>query len=312
MTHAIRAAVTAPRIGATDGVATKAQLHAAGVSDRVIANRCRPGGPWRRLTSSVVLLGTGSPTRMQLLRAAVGQFGRDAVLTGFDALDAHGVELPPPRPVHVLVPGYRRMLPPEWFLLERTARPPDPVWIGGLPFAPPERAALDAARRESDPEKLRKLLALPVHQGLCTAEHLHAELDRGNQRGSAAVRLALRELGPMRDVFLYGPARRLVAALPMPAPSWDVTICDLRGTPIGAVDAWWDEAGMGWQFGSPRDGTGRLHHLALTAAGVVLVRSTTDQLRTDPDGVRKQLARAFRTAARRPRPAVESVRAVAA
>ncbi|WP_232376553.1 hypothetical protein [Amycolatopsis aidingensis] len=312
MTHAIRAAMTAPRTGATDGVVTKAQLHAAGISDRVIATRCRPGGQWRRLTSSVVLLGTGSPTRLQLLRAAIGQFGADAVLTGCDALDAHGVELPPPRLVHVLVPRYRRRSAPEWFLLERTARPPDPVWIDGLPFAPPERAVLDAARREGDPERLGKLLALPLRQGLCSAEQLHAELDRGSQRGTAAVRLALRELGPMREAARYAPARRLVAELPMPAPSWGVTVCDLRGRPIGTADAWWDEVGMAWQLGPPRDGTGRLHHLALTAAGVVLVRTTADQLHAEPGEVRKQLVRAFRNAARRPRPAVQSVRAVAA
>ncbi|WP_210770621.1 hypothetical protein [Qaidamihabitans albus] len=276
------------------------------MSDRAIATRCRPGGPWRRLLPGVVMLAPGEPTRRQLLRAATSHYGSEGVLTGIDALVAHGLDLPSPRTVHVLVPAYRRILPPDFVLLERTARPPEPTLIRGLPFAPAARAALDAARRENDPDRLRDLLTLPVYYGLCSLDQLRAELEAGNQRGSAAVRAELRRLATNSDTYVHGAARQLVLRSPLPPPRWGATVCDLRGRSIGAVDAWWDELGMGWQFGTPAEGeTGRLTHLALTAAGVVLLRTSPQRLRSDGENVIRELARAFRTAALRPRPPVQ-------
>ncbi|WP_245976448.1 hypothetical protein [Amycolatopsis palatopharyngis] len=295
------------------GVATIAQLRSSGISAKSIGSRCRPGGPWRRLSPGVVLLAGGEPTRHQLLNAAVAGLGRGAMITGIDALRAQGANLPPPRTVHVLIPACRRVLPPEFVLVERTARVPDPVDVEGLPCAPVTRAAIDAARRESDPDCLRDLLTVPVYEGLCTPRELHTELESGNQRGSAAVRAELRELSGGWDTFLLGVARRISAEAPLPAPQWDVTVRDRRGKPIGTVDAWWDEAGLGWQF-SPRydedAGQGRMTHLALTAAGVVLVRTPADRMYHDRQEVIRELVSAFRQAALCPRPKVETTRAV--
>ncbi|RBM10893.1 hypothetical protein DI005_34970 [Prauserella sp. PE36] len=305
MTTASCAARPAPT--ATDNIITVAELRAGGMSERAILTRCRPGGPWRRLMPGIVLLGPGEPTRQQILRAATMYLGKDGVVTGVDALAAHGLELPLPRTVHVLVPAYRRILPPNFILLERTARPPDPVLVNGLPFAPPARAALDAARKENDADQLRDLLSLPIYYGLSDIEELQSELDAGNQRGSAAVRAELRRISRNRDTFVHGLARQLVRRSPLPPPRWDVTVCDLRGRPIGAVDAWWDEVGMGWQFTQPRGTNPERHlgHLALTAAGVVLLRTPTERLRVDGDVIVKELASAFRAAATRTRPLVQ-------
>ncbi|MFD2397069.1 hypothetical protein ACFSVJ_10050 [Prauserella oleivorans] len=85
-----------------------------------------------------------------------------------------------------------------------------------------------------------------------------------------------------------------------------MTVCDRRGRPIGAVDAWWDDVGMGWQFTPPgRAGSGHLGHLALTAAGIVLVRTEPERLRSADETVLVELASAFRTAATRARPPVQ-------
>jgi hypothetical protein len=297
------------------GIATVAQLRASGMSAKSIGSRCRPGGPWRRLTSGIVLLGGDEPTRQQLLTAAVAGLGGNVVITGVDALRAQGAGLPPPRSVHALIPATRRILPPEFVVVERTARVPDPVHVDGLPCAAPARAAIDAARRERDPENLRSLLTVPVYEGLCTPHDLHTELESGNQRGSAAVRSELRHLSGSWDTFLAGVARRVSAETPLPAPQWNVTVRDRRGRPIGEVDAWWDEVGLGWQFGRHYDGNarqGRMTHLALTAAGVVLVRTPADRLYHDRDEMVRELVSAFRAAALRPRPKVETRRSVPA
>ncbi|MEU6645851.1 hypothetical protein ABZ863_25330 [Saccharomonospora sp. NPDC046836] len=296
---------TRPAPSATDNVIAVTELRAGGLSDTTIRARCRPGGPWRRLLPGVVLLSPGEPTRQQLLRAATAYLGKGGIITGADALAAHGLELPLPSHVHVLVPSYRRMLSPEHLLVERTARLPDAVVAHRLPFAPPERAALDTARRESDPERLRDLLSLPIYYGLCTAEQLRTELDAGSQRGSSAVRAELRRIERTRDTYVHGLARQLIRRAPLPPPRWDVVVCDARGRPIGAVDAWWDEVGMGWRFSASGADEGQLNHLSLIAAGVVLVRTATEHLRTEDELVIKELAGAFRTAATRRRPPVQ-------
>lgn len=291
---------------ATDNIITAAELKAGGMSDSAILRRCRPGGPWRRLLPGVILLSPGEPTRRQLLRAVARYLGPDTVITGIDALSAHGLELPRQPAVHVLVRAQRRVLAPEFVQLERTIRVPDPVRIDGLPYAPAPRAALDAARRQRDAALLRDLLSLPIYYGLCTYEELSAELAAGSQRGSAAVRAELRRIGRTRDTYVHGWARRLLRRAPLPPPRWDVTVCDRRGRPIGAVDAWWDDVGMGWQFTPPgRAGSGHLGHLALTAAGIVLVRTEPERLRSADETVLVELASAFRTAATRARPPVQ-------
>ncbi|MFD2397068.1 hypothetical protein ACFSVJ_10045 [Prauserella oleivorans] len=121
---------------ATDNIITAAELKAGGMSDSAILRRCRPGGPWRRLLPGVILLSPGEPTRRQLLRAVARYLGPDTVITGIDALSAHGLELPRQPAVHVLVRAQRRVLAPEFVQLERTIRVPDPVRIDGLPYAP--------------------------------------------------------------------------------------------------------------------------------------------------------------------------------
>src|SRR5436305_6047693 len=164
------------------------QLRRAGVSDRRTRRLCGPGGPWRRLHPGVVLLRNSAPTRQQLLHAVVARYGPQVVITGTDALRAHGVKCPADDEIRLLVPGHCRVTTCEGVSTARTARMPAPVMVDGLPFAPPPRAALDLARSESDPARIRHLLTLPLYWGLCDRAELLAELAAGPQRGSAAVR----------------------------------------------------------------------------------------------------------------------------
>lgn len=295
-----------------DGVTTSSHLRRAGLSQHVISSRCRPGGPWRRLLPGVILLSNREPTRDQQLRAAVYHAGAQAVISGTDALQAQGIPLSPSRRVHVLIPVGRRMGSHEFTWLDRTSRVPEPVVVDGIPFAPPARATIDLARHETDPDRLRRLLTLPVYYGLCTADQLRAELDAGNQRGTSTVRQTLRSLGSLRDTYQQGVARELLGGVPLPPPTWNVTICDSAGRRLGVVDAWWDEVALGWLLdpAATRSDRPEIGHLPLTGSGVVLVRTTPNRLRGDAMTVARELTSAFATAARRRRPKVQALREV--
>lgn len=287
-------------------VMTLEQLRRAGVSDRRTRRLCGPGGPWRRLHPGVVLLRNTAPSRQQLLHAALVRYGPRVVITGADALLAHGVKCPADGEIRVLVPQHCRVASCDGVSAARTARMPDPHVVDGLPFAPAARAALDLARSEPDPARIRHLLTLPLYWGLCDRQELLAELDTGSQRGTSTVRKVLRELdeGPIQA---HGLAARVLEAARLPPPNWDVTICDRRGRRIGEADAWWDELGLAWQYRCGPGPGGGFSHLALAATGIVLVRCTVRQLRKVPGEVARELARAYSDAARTPRPRVRAI-----
>lgn len=296
-----------------EDVTTSLRLRRAGLSQHVISSRCRPGGPWRRLLPGVILLSNREPSRDQQLRAAIYHAGPDAVISGTDALQAQGIPLSPSRRVHVLIPIGRRIASHEFTWLDRTSRVPEPVIVDGLPFAPPARATVDLARHETDPDRLRRLLTLPVYYGLCSAEQLRDEVDAGNQRGTSAVRQTLRSLGSLRDTYQQGVARELLGGVPVPPPIWNVTICDSAGRRLGVVDAWWDEVALGWVLDPAATCPDRpaTSHLPLTGAGVMLVHTTPNRLRGDAMAVARELTSAFAAAARRRRPRVQALKEVA-
>jgi hypothetical protein len=173
-------------------------LKAAGVPAYVIDLKCRPGGPWQRILPGVVLLGANPPTRAQRLQAALAYAGPRAVVTGVDALNAHGLDaLPPPPRIHLLQPATSRRSCPDNVLLERTTRPPGVVHHSGLRLAEPTRATLDAARHEPNPLRQHHLLATAVRSGLCTVTTLTSELNAGSKRGTAIPRTTLHLLSTL-------------------------------------------------------------------------------------------------------------------
>jgi hypothetical protein len=277
-----------------DKVITSAELREKGVSTHAMAARCRPSGPWQRILPGVVLMTSSRPTRRQRLLAAVAYAGPEAIVTGADAMRAHGVDVPTPPDVLVLVPATRRLSSRSYLTVERTTRPPQPVARANLPYAPLARATLDAARRAADHDHQRTLLTAAV--GLCTVPELRTELDAGSQRGSAAVRALLKaDLTNEHEVVptTLGQARRLLRATPLPQPRWHHPIHDDTDMLLGVPDAWWEQAALAWDVGEQAR-----HHDPRTwaAAGVTLIRTSTERLTTDPTGVANELTTAFRAA----------------
>jgi hypothetical protein len=281
-----------------DKVITTAELRALGVTSHAIAIRCRPSGPWQRILRGVVLMSTDRPTRRQRLRAALAYAGPEAVVSGIDAMRAHGVDLPAPPDVLVLVPARRRLASTSYLTVERTTRPPTPVIRAGLPYAPLARATLDEARSAANQEQLRALLAAAI--GPCTVAALRAELNAGNQRGSAAVRALLSDdlasAGTVVPVAV-ALAKRALHTTALPPPNWHEPIHDSAGMLLGIPDAWWPEVSLAWDVG-----TQARHHdpRMWAAAGVTLIRTDPQRLRTDPTAVGDELVAAFARAAAGP------------
>ncbi|CAM4214515.1 hypothetical protein KIPE111705_45330 [Kibdelosporangium persicum] len=293
----------------TESVVRRSTLMAAGHSNYSVAVRCRPDGPWQQLLPGVLLLKSGPPTRRQRVKAAVLYAGEDAVITGIESLRAHGLHAFDADEVHMLIPGTRRLSSREYVRVERTTRLPRPRVIKGLRYAPPHRAAVDAARRNRDPSQQRALLYAPIDSGLCTIEQIRVEIDAGAQRGTAALRSMLEEslLPSMTNTVQQGWAKRVLHQAPLPPPEWRVSIHSDSGQALGIADAWWDGVGVAWDFGNQRDYGVRQRQEAFLRAGIVVVSTTATELRNNIEGVVQALARAYYAAANRPRPQVHAV-----
>ncbi|MCH0540465.1 hypothetical protein I3F58_12965 [Streptomyces sp. MUM 203J] len=136
---------TDPLVLAQDGLATVHQLRDIGCASYVVANRCRPGGPWQRVLPRVVLLAAPTPpTPRQRLRAALLYAGPDALLTGQAALTLYGEAITAPEEVDVLVPHPVHPRSHAYVRIHRTHRPTPRVPVQGLPCAPLARALEDA------------------------------------------------------------------------------------------------------------------------------------------------------------------------
>lgn len=287
---------------ALDGVVRVSDLRAAGLSNHALAARCRPSGPWQRILPGIVLLSNAPPTRRQRARAALLHTGPDAVLTGVDAMRAHGLTPPERDEVLVLIPSTRRQTSRAYLTVERTTRLPPPVRRAGLPVAPLPRAIVDAARHERDRDRLATLVLAPLEAGACTVADLRVELNSGNQRGTAAVRALL--AGREHEVVpvTHGLAKRVLRQAPLPPPRWQVELHARDGTLLGVADAWWPEAGLAWNLGSqqlplPRDASTTS---ALSELGITVLHTDPAHLRGDPDTVIAELVAAFAYATTNP------------
>ena len=300
---------------ADDGVITVRELVELGVPSRTVAHRCRYRGPWTRVLPGVVLLSGGRPNTGQRIRAALAYAGESAVLTGMQAVVAHGLRrVPADHRVHVLVPHRRQRSSSGFVVIERTQRLPHPTSLRGVAVAPVERAVLDAARRLAERQPVCSLLADAVQSRLTTPERLRAELNAGSGRGSALPRAVLREdLDAGVRSVAESDARKLITRSGLPAPLWNPALLGPGGRFLGYPDAWFDDVALAWQIDSyayhlsPADYAATLERdSVMVAEGIFVVRTLPSSLRRRPDHVLARLIRAHRQAALRPRPGVHA------
>jgi hypothetical protein len=295
-----------------DAVATWRDLVKLGVGAAVPARRCRPGGGWTRLLTGTYLLTGGTPSRRQLVRAALLRAGPLAVVTGVEGARRHGVRRLPEEPgVHVLVPGGQHVGSQSFLLVERTERPWRQNIVDGFPIALPARCLIDAARREQRIDTVRGMIADALQRDVCDVPSLATELRHQRLRGTAVPRFVLDEVCAGVRSAAEAWARRLVRRTSLPEPEWNVEIRSATGRRLAVVDAWWEEVGLAWEIDSkefhlaPSDYERTMtRHSALAAAGVLVVHTLPSQLKKDPAVVVRDLVAAHGWASRSPRPAV--------
>lgn len=271
--------------------------------------KCGPGGPWQRMHPGVVLLHNGPPTRDQQLTAALLRAGPGAAVTGAEACRQHGL---PARgsEIHVLTPGSARGS--GALILERASPMPPASDIGGFPLVSPDRAVVDACRQLHSSDEATALIAAAIQKGRCTPESLRREA-RTNRFGTKLVRTVLQELGRAESVA-ERDARRLSRRIRLTTPHWNVTLADADDLIIGRPDAWFDDVGLAWEIDSkafhygPRDYERTLaRNSRYAAAGILVVQTLPNRLRDNPEQVARELKKAHRAAAARPRPPVRIV-----
>lgn len=297
-----------------DAVATWTALLRLGVPQGLPARKCQPGGGWTRLLTGVYLVTGGSPTRRQMVRAALLRAGPGAALTGLEAAHRHGVRrLPGNSSVHVLVPNARALASQSFMVVERSRRPWSIHLTDGFPMVSVERALVDAARRQQQLDVVRAMLADGLQRGLCTVSSLTDEVAVRRLRGTAIVRTVLSEVDDGVRSVAEAWAHSLVQGSGLPKPAWNVALHTAGGQSLGVMDAWWDDVGLAWEIDSlefhltPEGYTRTMRkHSALAAAGVLVVHTVPSQLQRDTAAVLRDLTAAHASAAARPRPPVKA------
>lgn len=295
-----------------DGVASRAELLALGMSSSTIAQRCRPGGPWKKVLLGQVQLDGRRTTPRQYRRAALLHAGPSALLTGVGGAGLHGVSaLPRDGTVHVLVPDDRRVTSRDFVVVTRTTRMPDPVALAGFPVAPAARCLLDAAARTNDVDAVRAMIADAVQRGVLRPEDLADELAEPRRPRTALARGVLVEMRDGVRSAAEAWARDLVLRSGLPPPAWNVAVHARDGRRLGVVDAYWEEVGLAWEIQSltfhlaPRELARDVEKLgALASAGVLLLPTMASRLRTDRPAAMAELSDAHARAAAMPPPDV--------
>lgn len=283
------------------GAIRVATLSELGVPPRTAYRRCVPGGPWQRPLPGIVLLTNSQPTRRQLVEAALLYAGTNALVTGFEACQRHGLRnLPDAYGIHVLVPEGRRLHSTDYVTVERTKRLPRPTMQDGVPLAPLARSVIDACRRVKSHAPVQALLTEAVQRGQVPPNWLRYEVETGSQRGTAVPREVLKDVTTGARSVAEIDAMRVWELTDLPQPAWNVPLRDVNGAYIGTPDAWFAEVGLAWEIDSYEFHFERENYAntinrnaRYASAGIVVVQTLPTRLRTAPEAVAAELAAAY-------------------
>ena len=281
------------------GIVTRSQAYARGMTEKAIRYRTRSDGPWQVVLPGVYLDRGGQLTDTQRAIAASLYAGAVVGITGAAALAWHGVPVKPCEFVDVLVPLRNQKGSASFVRLRRTSVLPRACYQDGVvSYASADRAVVDAARQMKDLSDVRAVVAGAVQRGKVHVMQLAAELDRGPMRGSARLRIALAEVADGVRSTAEADLRKIIVESGLPAPLYNARLY-VAGQFLASPDAWWPDAGVAAEVDSkarhfaPADWEHTLaRHDRMTAQGILVLRFPPQRLPT----AKREVAREIRSA----------------
>jgi hypothetical protein len=270
------------------GLLTPYLLRSVGIS-RDAAERAVKAGLWSRPVRGHYVPHARSLTPLELARGAAAYVGSPCVVTGLLALSRHRVPwLPEIAGAHVLVADSVRTVSAGPYHVQRT-----PQWnalptesAGGLQWAPPERAVIDAARTARSLREARGLVLGVVGAGLATPADLSAVLATTRRNGSGFARRAVRDAE--RGCASPPEAELVDALLPLRVPFLVNPEIWVDGVHLGNSDVWILGTAVGgevesrqWHEGAEAEESTYDRHERFVAAGLDLVHLGVRRMRSD-------------------------------
>lgn len=271
-----------------NGVASVADLAAAGISRQVIANRVRVGR-WQRPLPRVVVAHSGPLTDDQRRRAVLVYGGSTAVLSHSSAGVMVGLRVVEDD-VHVSVRHGVRRPSISFAVVHQTRSELTRQFSGGLPCTTAARTVVDIACSLQRLNDVRALVADSIQRGLTTVVALEREMSRAPRHRPAFLRQAVEEV--TAGARSAGEAEFLQiirrAGLPMPQLNAPITVDGQRFR----VDALWSDCkvvveidGRAWHVKAGQWERDLERQNLLHAAGYIVLRFPMRRLFEDPAGV---------------------------
>lgn len=296
-------------IASRERVLTHTDLIALGVLKSTISRRIGPKGRWQRAAPGVVIAHRGTPTRRELVLAALAFAGEGAVISGDDAIHAFGGPKPALRdPIHVLVPETRQRKSFGQIRVERTRRLPEPAVRQGIPYALAARATVDAARHLARLDDVRDLISSGVQRRRFTVKDLQTEIRCAARQRTALGRAVLSEIGAGVRSVAEAKARRILEAAGL-TPLWNVELLREDGSVLLSPDAYWPEFAaaieidsLAWHLDPASYRRTKARERLLIIHGVMVLAFTPQEILDDPEGFVAEVRRFLEVAAGRPLP----------
>ncbi len=281
-------------LAAQDGLIRQDQLVPAGVTRSALRWRLARGS-WQVILPAIYAAFDTQPTPRQRLVAAYLYAGPGAQVTGAAVLRYYGASAVPAEPyVRVLVAHPRQIASTSFVRVHRSRRlDPNPRHDGPLVTTSPARAVVEAARHLGNAATVRAMVADVVDRQLATLEELAAELAVGPRQGSAMVRRAL-------DTVVGAPSSAravltavLAASAVLPQVLWRPRLFAPDGCALPSPDAWIAEVDLGLDIDSGDWERTVARHATLGQYGAQLLHVHPDRVTDDPEGVRREVERAY-------------------
>jgi hypothetical protein len=289
-------------IARQDGIASRAQLLAAGVDDRAMSRRIR-AGQWRRVLTGVYQIGPETLTLERRRIAAALYAGPRGQLTGSATLLKYGFTSPLASDrIHVLMPHEMHRRSTGFVVIQRTLSMDDETRDVGLyQITSPVRAVVDACRLLSDLQVVRAIMTEAVQRAFVSIEALDEEIHRAARSRTALARRVLPEIvagvrsAPEAELRVITSRSTI-----LPTVLWNPCLVNAQGTRLPRPDAWIPDAAMGlevnsWTYHAGRDGWDSTLSRSndLIELGAAVVHITPTEIQTRPARVLRRIERTY-------------------